>query len=371
MNDRIKHVEPPIHGAFDYGELACLGLQPDEILDFSVNGNPYGPAPSVYAAITHACIDRYPDRECLALRQAILDVELANIDLPLASVICGNGSSELIWAIVHAYLASAQKTAIIGPTFGEYLAASYAVGACVVENCAHRATDFRHDLPSLCTWLASERPMLVWLCNPNNPTGTYLPLADIMYLAKICCEIDALLVIDEAYHHFVFAGKVDDPSHSASLLLSTEFQAHILLLRSLTKDYALAGLRLGYAVGTPEVIQRLAAQLPSWNVNGFVQAAACAALVDHDHLRTTLAWLAEERQKFFEALSQLGCRIVPSSTHFCLVEVGDAVRVRKDLLTRKILVRDCASFGLPQFMRVATRPARDWHQLVQALQEVL
>lgn len=371
MPDSTKHIEPPIHGALDYGELAHLGLQPDEILDFSVNSNPYGPSPCVYEAIAHACVERYPDRECLALRQAILEFELAGIDLPLASVICGNGSSELIWAIAHAYLTPAQKTAIIGPTFSEYLAASHAVGACVVESCAQLATDFRHDLPSLCSWLASERPTLVWLCNPNNPTGTYWQLADILSLANISCEIDALLVIDEAYHHFVFADNADDPSHSASVLLSTEFQAHMLLLRSLTKDYALAGLRLGYAVGAPEVIHRLAGQLPSWNVNGFVQAAGCAALADRDHLRTTLAWLAEERQKFFEALSQLGCRIVPSRTHFCLVEVGDAVRVRKDLLTHKMLVRDCASFGLPQFMRVATRPARDWQQLVQALREVL
>ncbi len=145
----------------------------------------------------------------------------------------------------------------------------------------------------------------------------------------------------------------------------------MLLLRSLTKDHALAGLRLGYAVGSPEVIQRLAAQLPSWNVNALAQAAGCAALADRDHVRTTLTWLAEERHMFFQALSQLGCRVVPSRTHFCLLEVGDAVRVRQDLLTRKILVRDCSSFGLPRFIRVATRPARDWQQLIQALQEVL
>ena len=116
-----------IHGALDYGELAHLGLQPEEILDFSVNGNPYGPSPLVYQAIANVAIDRYPDRECLALRQAILDAELAEVDLPLSAVICGNGSSELIWTIARAYLAPAEKTAIIGPTFGEYRAASHAV----------------------------------------------------------------------------------------------------------------------------------------------------------------------------------------------------------------------------------------------------
>jgi histidinol-phosphate aminotransferase len=360
-----------IHGAIDYGELARLGLQPEEILDFSVNGNPYGPSPRVHEAITNVPVDRYPDRECLVLRQTILDVELAEANLSLASIICGNGSSELIWAIAHAYLASGEKTAIIGPTFGEYLAASRAVGASVVEARAELEADFRHDLFSLGRWLIANRPILVWLCNPNNPTGSYLKLQDLFYLAKICDEMGALLVIDEAYHHFVFSCDSDSGSRSAIELLLTELQSHVLVLRSLTKDYALAGLRLGYAVGSLETIQRLRAVLPSWNVNGLAQAAGCAALGDRDHIRTTLTWLAEERQKFFQALSQFGCRIIPSCTHFCLLKVGDAARVRRDLLTRKILVRDCSSFGMPRFIRVAARPASDWQQLIHALREVL
>jgi histidinol-phosphate aminotransferase len=360
-----------IHGALDYSELARLGLQPEEILDFSVNGNPYGPSPQAYQAIASASIDRYPDRECLALRRVILDVELAESGLPLSAIVCGNGSSELIWSIARAYLVPADKTAIISPTFGEYFAASHAVGACIVEFRTVLEADFRPDIAGLCSWLTTNRPTLVWLCNPNNPTGTVLNLLDIVCLAKICSEIDALLVIDEAYHHFVFTGDTDVAPRSAIQLLSTEFRSRILVVRSLTKDYALAGLRLGYAVGVPEIIEHVGAQLPSWNVNAFVQAAGCAALADHDHLRSTLNKIAEERQKFFQALSQLGCRVIPSSTHFCLVEVGDAGRVRQDLLMRKILVRDCSSFGLPCFIRVATRSASDWQSLIQALQEVL
>jgi histidinol-phosphate aminotransferase len=360
-----------IHGALDYCELARLGLQPDEILDFSVNSNPYGPAPCVYQAIADAAVDRYPDRECLALRQTILDVELVGTELPLAAVVCGNGSSELIWAVARAYLAPTKKTAIIGPTFGEYLAASRAVGAGVVEFRTLLEADFCLDLSALCTWLTAQRPALVWLCNPNNPTGSYVQLPDVVWLATICAEINALLVIDEAYHRFVFAGDADGASRSAVQLLSTGLRSHVLVVRSLTKDYALAGLRLGYAVGSPEIIQRVRTQLPSWNVNGFAQAAGCAALADREHMRTTLTWLAEERHRFFQALSQLGCRVVPSHTHFCLVEVGGAARVRRDLLMRRMLVRDCSSFGLPRFMRVATRPASDWQQLIRALQEVL
>jgi histidinol-phosphate/aromatic aminotransferase/cobyric acid decarboxylase-like protein len=139
----------------------------------------------------------------------------------------------------------------------------------------------------------------------------------------------------------------------------------------LTKDFALAGLRLGYACGSQAVVDRLRAQLPAWNVSGVAQAAGCAALTDRLHLQTTFAQLAHERQAFFEALQHIGCTIFPSRTHFCLLKVGNAQQVRQQLLACKLLVRDCTSFGLPQFIRVATRPASEWQQLLQALKEVL
>jgi histidinol-phosphate/aromatic aminotransferase/cobyric acid decarboxylase-like protein len=154
-------------------------------------------------------------------------------------------------------------------------------------------------------------------------------------------------------------------------LLALHSDGQLLVLRSLTKDFALAGLRLGYAFGAQSVVDRLRAQIPAWNVSGVAQAAGCAALTDRLHLKTTLAQLAQERRAFFEALRQIGCTVIPSRTHFCLLRVGEARRVRQQLLARKLLVRDCTSFGLPQFIRVATRPASEWQQLLQALKEVL
>jgi histidinol-phosphate aminotransferase len=143
------------------------------------------------------------------------------------------------------------------------------------------------------------------------------------------------------------------------------------VLRSLTKDFALAGLRLGYAIATPDVAERLGAQLPSWNVNGVAQAAGVAALTGRAHLTTTLDHLAIERLAFFHALRHTGLNVMPSRTHFCLLEVGDARHVRQQLLARNILVRDCTSFGLPQFIRIATRPRGEWQQLLLALQEII
>ncbi len=176
-----------------------------------------------------------------------------------------------------------------------------------------------------------------------------------------------MLVADEAYWRFVFPHE----AYSAVELVDATRRQQLIVLRSLTKDFALAGLRLGYAVATPDVAERLGAQLPSWNVNGVAQAAAIAALTDRTHLKTTLDHLAIERLAFFRALKDIGLHVIPSRTHFCLLEVGDAHHVRQQLLARKILVRDGTSFGLPQFVRVATRPMSEWQQLLFALQEIV
>ena len=367
MSDSIHGVERTVHGALDYGELERLSLHPWEVLDFSVNVNPYGPSPRVREAVTNAAIDRYPDRECLELRRAILAYEVAARSLPLGSIVCGNGAAELIWAIARAYLKPGLKAAIIGPTFGEYRVASLTAGATVVEFLAQATEGFQPDTMAVAAWISREQPSLVWLCNPNNPTGIWLDQHHVVNLSEACQGADAMLVVDEAYRRFVFP---HEPYTAVELVEATRGQ-QVMVLRSLTKDFALAGLRLGYAIASPDAAGRLGAQLPSWNVNGVAQAAAIAALADRMHLKTTLDHLAVERQAFFHALRDAGLHIIPSRTHFCLIEVGDAHQVRQQLLDRNILVRDCASFGLPQFVRVSTRQMRDWQQLLLALQEIV
>jgi histidinol-phosphate aminotransferase len=366
MSDSTHGIERAVHGALDYGELERLSLHPWEVLDFSVNANPYGPSPRVREAVANAAIDRYPDRECLELRRAILDYEVAAGSLPLGSIVCGNGAAELIWAIARAYLKPGLKAAIIGPTFGEYRVASLTAGATVVEFQAQATEGFQPDTMAIAAWIRREQPSLVWLCNPNNPTGIWLDQHHIDHLAEACQWTGAMLVVDEAYWRFVFPKE----AYSAIELMDATRRQQVIVLRSLTKDFALAGLRLGYAVATPAVTERLGAQLPSWNVNGVAQEAAVAALTDRTHLKTTLDRLATERQAFFHALSDIGLHVIPSCTHFCLIEVGDAHHVRQQLLDRNILVRDCTSFGLPQFVRVATRQMCDWQQLLFALQEI-
>jgi histidinol-phosphate aminotransferase len=363
MSDSTRSAQRAIHGALDYAELANLGLEPAEILDFSVNANPYGPSPRVREAIASVVIERYPDRECLQLRRTILDYELAPTQLSLSALVCGNGTNELIWTIARTYLKPGLKAAIIGPTFGEYHIASHAVGATIIEARAQAEVHFQPDSSMLSAWIQKERPRLVWLCNPNNPTGAWLNRSQIRHIVEVCENVDALLVIDESYQHFLFPAE----SYSAVELLEAAPESQVIVMRSLTKDFALAAVRLGYLVSSVEIATEVTAQLPAWNVSGIAQAAGSAALADQAHLKTTLDQLAAERKEFFHALKQTGLTVIPSRTHFCLLHVGDARRVRQQLLTRKILVRDCTSFGLSQFIRVATRPAPEWQQLLHVL----
>ncbi len=365
--DRPEFVHAAVaHGALDYAELERLHLQADEIIDFSVNANVYGPSPRVREAIAQVALDRYPDRACLQLRRLLLAYELPAYDIALDGLVCGNGSSELIWTIAHAFLKAGDTSAIIGPTFGEYALASRIAGAHIIEQRAQESQNFVHHLQGLLDWLQRECPRLVWLCNPNNPTGTYLDLSDVERLAQKCAELNAMLIVDESYMRFVWP----EETAQAVSLLATDVRAHVMIVRSLTKDFALAGVRLGYAIATVENVARVSAYLPSWNVSALAQAAGCAAIADRDHLAHSFACLLQERAAFFRALRQTGLSVVPSRTHFCLLKVGDARLLRQRLLMRRLLVRDGTSFALPAFIRVATRPAHDWQMLIDALWEV-
>nr|BBH85948.1 aminotransferase [Thermosporothrix sp. COM3] len=354
-----------MHGALDFAELERLGLHPDAVLDCSVNSNPYGPSPRVREALRSLIPERYPDRDCLALKRALLATDLADVPLVPEMLVCGNGASELIWALARTFLYPGAKVALFPPTFGEYKAASEAVDATILTFPACEEAAFQLDVEAACTWLERQCPALVWLCNPNNPTGALLTGEQLFRLAQSCTACNALLVIDESYYRFV----VPEATSAALPLLAGPLAEHVVVLRSMTKDYALAALRLGYAVLPPERARQLQSYLPSWNVNGAAQLAGVAALADRDHLRMTMSALAIEREHFFRALARWP--MIPSHTHYCLLDVGSAVEVRQCLLRKALLVRDCTSFGLPRYIRVATRRRDEWPRLVAALQEII
>lgn len=349
----LMAVDIPQHGALDYGELECLGLSPDEVLDFSANVNPYGSSPQVRDAISHVSLDRYPDREALALRRALAE----RLGRAPSQIAVGNGATELIWAIALAFVRSGDRIFIVGPAFGEYRRAASLMGGEVIEwrACPEDGFAVPHAITHI---LRQMEPRLLFVCNPNNPTGILLSPDAISEWARSLPQ--TLLVVDEAYIAFACG------AHSAVTLL----EENVLVLRSMTKDYALAGLRLGYAVGSQGVIEALGRALPPWNVNVLAQAAGLAALGDEEHIRRSLVRLAQDKEALRQGLHDLGWNPLPSATQFFLVEVGDGAAWRRELLRRKILVRDCASFGLPAYVRLATRRAEENARLLAALREV-
>jgi histidinol-phosphate aminotransferase len=360
----VEKLIPAIHGGPDYAELAALGLSPDEVIDFSANANPYGPSPQVRTALAGVPLDRYPDDQAIALRERLAQVHGLTPD----HIIVGNGTAELIWLLGMAYLQRGDPVVIIGPTFGEYRAAAGLMGARVTEYRAPAAADFRPDVTAVEALIERQQPRLTFLCNPNNPTGVYLAREAVGALAAACEE--GLLVVDEAYRAFVASPWPSEPLIERGPGLSP-VEGNVVLLRSMTKDHALAGLRLGYALASPEVVVALKKVQPSWSINAAAQAAGLAALSDEDYLRETLPKITEAKAYLAEELTRLGLRVVPSAANFLLVEVGDGRALRRKLLSHGLMIRDCTSFGLPEYVRLATRRMEECRKLIEALGQLI
>jgi L-threonine-O-3-phosphate decarboxylase len=339
------------HGALDYAELERLGLHPEDVLDFSVNSNPYGPPPAVWRALADVPLARYPDREALALRRALAE----RLNVPPDRIVAGNGTAELFWLVALAFLRAGDRVLILEPTFGEYRRVAGLMGARVAAWDARPELAFRVEPEEVARRLGELRHRLAFVCNPNNPTGTLLPPEAIRAWAD--AHPDTLFVVDEAYLAFA-------PEIRSAL---TQDVANVVVLRSMTKDYGLAGLRLGYAVGQEAVIAALRQVRPAWNVNALAQAAGVAALADEAHLRDSMAMLRQAKAELAIALAELGLSPLPSAVHFFLVHVGDGGAFRQALLKEGILVRDCASFGLPAYVRIATRRPEENARLLAAI----
>ncbi|HLH26496.1 MAG TPA: histidinol-phosphate transaminase [Chloroflexota bacterium] len=343
----LLDLPPAVHGS--------APLSAGAVLDFSVSSNPLGPASSVLAAARAAPIGRYPEPDAATLRTALA----AGLNVAPERLVVGNGSAELIWLLALAYIERGQRALVVGPTFAEYARAARLMGARVAEYRASAADGFRLDVAALCRVITATRPRLTFLCNPNNPTGVYLGRADVERLLAV---VPGLLVLDEAY-----AGFVPEPWDVRPLLTD----GRLVVLRSLTKDHALAGLRLGYALAAPAVARALQWAQPPWSVNAVAQAAGLAALAAGDHVTRGRALAREATAYLAKGLRALGLEALPSAANFFLVAVPDGSEVASALRAAGIYVRDCASFGLPGYLRLAARPLAECDALLAALERVL
>lgn len=346
-----------VHGGLDTAELRELGLHAEEVIDFSSNINPLGTSERVRQAADAADLSAYPDRDCLALREALAE----RLGLGADHVLVGNGSTELIHLLARARLREGAVCGIFEPTFGEYEAAADLAGAVIRRIAAQEAEDFRWSIDSAERIIGRSRPDLVFLCNPNNPTGLYL---DCERVERIRSAIgpDGLLVLDDAY-----VSLSEDPWDSVQLMDS----GNVVILRSMTKDHALAGIRLGYMAAMPGVIEEVRRFQPAWSVNAVALAAGLAALQDTEHVEAARPVLQRAKAYLYSQFTAIGLEFTPSAANFLMVKVGEAARVRVELLRSGIAVRDCASFGMPEHIRIAVRRQEECEQLVSALRQVL
>jgi len=350
----IQNLMTDLHGGLDYARLRAEGIAPQNVLDFSVNTNPFGPVPAVREAILRTAIYRYPDREAGGLRERLADLH----GVSPAQIVVTNGTAEAIWLIALAYLEPGDPVLIVGPTFGEYRVASTIAGARITVQCTDEESGFRPDVEDVARQITTACPRIVWLCNPNNPTGVYLGESEVRWLLAACERAGSLLVVDEAYVNFVSS------PWDATVLLAT---GHIALLRSMTKDYALAGLRLGYVLGTADIVRALRRVQPPWSVNAVAQEAGTVVLEHREAYREMWRQLRRLAEELYASVVGLGFLAVPTATHFFLVRTGHGDQTREILWQRRILVRSCASFGLPAYIRVATRRREENRHLLEAL----
>ena len=346
-----------MHGGLDAAEMRSLGLRPERVLDFSANINPLGPSRRVEQASAEADISTYPDRHSLILREELA----ARLGVGIDNLIVGNGSTELIHLLARAFLEPPERCLIFAPTFGEYEAAATIAGAEVHLFQAGAAQAFQWSVDMAVEAIEQTRPGMVFLCNPNNPTGVYLDRGDVERIRRAAGG-NALLVLDDAY-----VPLADWQWDSIPMLR----RGNIAILRSMTKDHALAGVRLGYMAADPSVASAARRLQPAWSVNAVAQAAGIAALGDEAHVAEARKVISKAKQYLYGELAILGVPVVASAANFVLARVGDAPGVRSALLRRGIAVRDCTSFGLPEYIRIAARRAEDCARLIGALREVL
>lgn len=350
--------------AYDPGhDLPALRLRfGSQLAELGSNENVLGPSPRALAAIQASLpqVLRYPDPQGGALKRALAERLLVGTD----HIALGNGSHELLMLLAQCFADASTSVVFSEFGFAVFPIATAAAGAQPIRVRAlpgdHASAPLGHDLEAMAAAVRADT-RLVYLANPNNPTGTWFNDAQLgEFLARI--PQSTLVVVDEAYHEYV-----DAPGLGTALKFAAA-SPNLVVTRTFSKAYALAGLRVGYLVADPGVVGIIERLRESFNVNGLALAAAEAALSDQTHLDRVRNWTRDERDWLRAGLEQHGYRVLPSQTNFLLVDAGsDADALQAHLLDQGVIVRPMNGYGLGNTIRISIGTRAENGQLLAAL----
>jgi len=338
---------------------AMAGPRPANLARMSANENPIGPSPKAVAAMHEVLnnVNRYSDPGSWPLRHTLA----AHFGVQAENVICTNGSDELIFMLCFGFLREGDEAVMADGSFISYQMRTAGVGGQPIKV---PLRNYVHDLDAMADAITGQT-RLVFLCNPNNPTGTPVG-ADALATFLDRVPEDTLIVADEAYIEFM-----DDADAPNLIAEVAKGRRNLIVTRTFAKIYGLAGLRLGYAFAHPDVIAYLDRARTVFNVNMLAQVAGPAALKDTEHVARVRAHAAHWRARYTEELRALGLEPIPSATNFMAVNVGDDVAVAQGLMERGIAVNPIGGWGVPGHIRISFGTDEENERFFGALREVL
>lgn len=333
-----------------------LGLDPETIVKLASNENPLGPAPAAIEAMKQeaAGVHIYPDGGGYKLRQALAD----HHGLGLENVVLGNGSNEIIELLCHCFLNPKTELIAAEHAFVVYKLMATLFGAKYVEVAD---PDFIHDLDGMADAI-TEDTRLVFIANPNNPTGTMVNQEALdRFMDRLPDHVVA--VLDEAYYEFL-----DDAPDTVKYVREGR---NVCVLRTFSKAYGLAGLRIGYGLASPQVAAILQKARQPFNANSMAQAAALAAMNDSEHVAKTMETNRTGLAFYEQAFAARDLEYVPSAANFVLVKVGDGDDLFAKMLRKGVIVRAMSGYKLPEWVRISIGTMPENERCIEVLDEVL
>lgn len=332
------------------------GLDPASVIKLASNENPLGMSPKAKRALKLAIDEAYQYPEQHNLAQALA----GQYAIDPASIVIGNGSNDVLDLIARTFLGEGAEAISAQYAFAIYAIATQSVGA---ANVVVPAKAYGHDLGAMLQ-AVTPKTRVIWIANPNNPTGTFIPYTTIkQFLANVPKNV--LIVLDEAYYEYL------PPKNQADTISWLKQYSNLILVRTFSKVYGLAGLRTGYGLAHPDVIDLLQRVRQPFNVNRLALAAATAALQDHTFVRQSRLSNSNGRKQLIEGLHKLGLEIIAGEGNFVTCMVPPNSKVSERLLAHGIIVRPLGGYGLPHHIRITIGTAAQNQRFLNALRQII